>query len=117
MNFKDLDVWQNSFKLSVKIIKITKTFPSEEKFSLTSQINRSAVSIPSNIAEGHGRDSKQDCIRFLNISKGSANELETQIMIAKELRYIEEEITNPIIQEIHTILKQLTNLQKALKNR
>jgi four helix bundle protein len=75
-NYKDLKIWQKSFQLSVDIYRITQDFPDTEKFGLVSQMRRSAISIFSNIAEGHGRSSDKDFSRFLNISIGSTNELE-----------------------------------------
>ena len=83
--YKDLIVWQKSIKLVLEIYKITKEFPKEELYGLTSQMRRSAVSISSNIAEGRCRGTKKDFSQFLRISFGSGAELETQIIIAKEL--------------------------------
>lgn len=87
---KDLKVYQKAFDLSILIYKITKTFPKEELFGLTSQMKRCAVSIPSNIAEGKGRYSDGDYCRFLVIARGSLFELQTQLAIAQELDYLNE---------------------------
>ncbi len=87
-NFRDLEVWQSSVLFVKKIYIITGLFPKEEKFGLVSQINRCAVSIPSNIAEGSSQTSQKDFSRFLQISLGSAFEFETQIEIAKEIGFI-----------------------------
>lgn len=85
-SYKDLIVWQKSLKLALAIYKLTATFPKNELFGLTSQLRRAAVSVASNIAEGYQRKSKGEFLRFLLIALGSASELETQIMIAKELK-------------------------------
>ena len=89
-SYRDLIVWQKSIELVKKIYLITKVFPREEIFGLTSQMRRSSVSIPSNIAEGYGRHSTGDYIRFLHISVGSLYELQTQIEISFQLQYIIE---------------------------
>jgi four helix bundle protein len=84
-DFKKLNVWQKSMELVTSVYKISKEFPSEEKYGLTSHVTRSAVSIPSNVAEGSSRLSERDYFRFLEIALGSAFELETQLMIANNL--------------------------------
>ena len=89
-NYKELNIWQKSYELYLKIYKITAIFPNEERYGLTSQIRRSAVSIPSNIAEGYGRKTTLDYIRVLYISYGSVCELETQILLAGDLGFIEK---------------------------
>ena len=89
-SYRDLIVWQKSIELVKKIYLITQVFPREEIFGLTSQMRRSAVSIPSNIAEGYGRHSTGDYIRFLHISVGSLYELQTQVEISFQLKYIIE---------------------------
>lgn len=81
-NFKQLLVWQKGFRIAVECFKLIENFPKEEKFSLSNQITRAAVSIPSNIAEGSSRSSEKDYHRFLELSLGSAFELETQLLIA-----------------------------------
>ncbi len=104
-NYKELIVWQKSMNLVELVYKSTSLFPSEEKFGLTSQIRRSAVSIPSNIAEGAGRSSKNVFRNFLEISNGSINELKTQFEIAKRLNYMTKE-------ELKTILTLCNEVQK-----
>jgi len=88
-DYKELKVWQRSYQLCLDIYKITKEFPKEEQYSLTSQIRRAAVSVPSNIAEGYGRKTTADYIRFLYIAYGSNCELETQILLSGGLCYLE----------------------------
>lgn len=89
-NFRELKVWQNARQLVKDIYIASFNFPAEEKFGLTSQIRKSAVSIPSNIAEGSGRNTDKDFSNFINISLGSAFELETQIILAYDLEFIEK---------------------------
>ena len=89
-NYKDLKFWQNSYELCIEIYKISAKFPKEELYGLTSQIRRSVVSIPSNIAEGYGSKTTLDYIRMLYISYGSVCELETQILLAGDLGLIEK---------------------------
>jgi four helix bundle protein len=90
-NFKELQVWKNAIELAEFIYRLTTNFPREEKFGLTSQIQRCAVSIPSNIAEGAGRVSKKEFQHFISIAMGSAFELETQIFLASRFNYISAE--------------------------
>jgi four helix bundle protein len=93
-NFKELKVWKESMELARKIYKVTKLFPNEEKFGMTSQLRRCSVSIPSNIAEGCGRNSNKEFGHFLNISIGSSYELETQILLATDFEYLTIEQSN-----------------------
>ena len=87
-SYKNLIVWQKAFKLSLLVYKITKVFPKEELYALTSQIRRAAISIPSNIAEGYCRQRKLEYTQFLQIAFASGAEVETQLLIAKNLGYI-----------------------------
>lgn len=89
-NHKDLDVWKNSMDLVTDVYKLTKEFPAEERYGLSQQLRRSAVSIPSNIAEGAGRKHKKEFIHFLSIALGSLAECETQILIANKLNYMND---------------------------
>jgi four helix bundle protein len=111
-NFRDLEVWQSSVLFVKRIYIITGSFPNEEKFGLVSQINRCAVSIPSNIAEGCSRSSQKDFSRFLQISLGSAFELETQIEIAKEIGFVDVILHLEIISELNVIQKRIQSLKK-----
>ena len=89
---KDLIVWQKSILFAKEIYLATKKFPSEERFGLSSQLQRAAVSIPSNIAEGYGRGAKREIIHFLTIASGSASEIETQLIICESIGFIEKEL-------------------------
>ena len=97
-NFKELKIWQKGFDIAINCFKLTEDFPSEQKFALTSQINRSGVSIPSNIAEGSSRSSEKDYNRFLEISLGSCFELETQLLISQAIKYGDDTVRNKILQ-------------------
>ena len=113
---KELKVWQKSVELAVKVYEITRTFPSEEKYSLTNQINRCAVSIPSNIAEGAGRNNPKEFNNFLGIAAGSAYELQTQLIIANKVGYLSSEAVEQLEMSIVEIQKMIYNLQKTLNN-
>lgn len=112
---KDLDVWKFSVDLVTLIYELTSRFPKEEIFGLTNQIRRAAVSIPSNIAEGAARNSTKEFIHFLYISLGSQQEIDTQLLIARNLQYISEEQYNTINIKIETVGKLLNGLIKYLK--
>ena len=116
-NYKELRVWQKSYELCLKIYGIAPKFPTEEKYGLTSQIKRSAVSIPSNIAEGYGRKTTADYIRMLYIAYGSVCELETQILLAGDLDFIEKRQEDAILSDIAEIERMLKALIKSLENK
>jgi four helix bundle protein len=116
-NYKDLKVWQRSYELCIDIYKITKGFPKEETYGLTSQIRRSAVSVPSNIAEGYGRKTTSDYIRSLYIAYGSNCELETQILLSGDLGYIEAGELKKLQDGIGEVERMLKALIKALENK
>lgn len=113
-NYKELKVWQKSISIVAEVYKITSDFPKEEVYGLTSQMRRSAVSVPSNIAEGAGRVSPGDFKHFLNIARGSSFELETQLIIANELDYIENERFKELQLKLDEIQRMITGLQKSL---
>ncbi len=113
-NYKKLNVWISSISLVKNIYKLTKNFPKEELFVLTQQLRRAAISIPSNIAEGAGRNSNAQFKNFLQISIGSCYEAETQLIIAKELEYITEEELDIISKELDSVMKMNHNLQKTM---
>lgn len=114
-SYKELIVWQKSVEAAKQVYSISKIFPSSEKFGLTQQINRCAISIPSNIAEGYGRYHKKDFIRFLSIARGSLYEMQTQLILSEELDFVESsklEFINSLSVEID---KMLNKLIKSLK--
>jgi four helix bundle protein len=116
-NFRKLLIWQKSMELVTKIYKTTGKFLKEELFGITSQIRRSAISIPSNIAEGIGRDSNKECIRFLNISISSLFELQTQIEISYNIEYLTEEEFNTIYEDSREIERMLVSFMNKIKER
>ena len=115
--YKDLKVWQKSYKLCLEIYRITTKFPKEEKYGLTSQIRRSVVSIPSNIAEDYGRKTTKDYIRMLYVSYGSVCELETQILLAGDLDLIEKVELGTLKKDIAEIERMLKALIKSLESK
>lgn len=113
-NFLNLEIWKRSRILVKKIYQKSKHFPNDEKFGLTSQIRRAAVSVPSNIAEGCGRDTNPQLKNFLSIAIGSLCEVETQIYLSYDLEYISETDLNELIKEITQIRKMSQSFQKKL---
>jgi four helix bundle protein len=105
---KDLDAWRESIELVQAVYETTKAFPQEELYGLTNQLRRAAVSIPSNIAEGAARGSKKEFIQFLHIALGSLSEVETQLVIANRLGYVND--TNNMDQQLGTIRKLILGL-------
>ena len=112
-NFKNLKIWQKSRVLVKEVFLLTKEIPSEEKFGLTSQMLRCAYSIPSNIAEGSGRSSNKEFSRFLDISLGSAFELETQLILASDINYLSEEQ----LQRIQDLLQEIQKMIYSFKTK
>ncbi len=114
-DFRGLRVWEESHNLTLLIYKETKGFPKEELFSLTNQIRRAAISVPSNIAEGYGRETQKDYAHFLQIALGSANEVDYQLLLAKDLSYIENNQYLALNDKIDKIKRQLANLIKKVR--
>jgi four helix bundle protein len=114
-NFKELKIWQKGFNIAVNSFKPVSTFPKEEKFGISSQITRAAVSIPSNIAEGSSRSSEKDYNRFIEISLGSSFEAETQILIAEAVNYGDSELRKTILRDLDEEQKMLISFMKVLK--
>jgi four helix bundle protein len=113
-SFRDLIVWQKSMSLVTEIYSLTQGFPSSEIYALTSQVRRSAISIPSNIAEGYGRNSTGDYKRFLQIAAGSLFELQTQIEIALNLNYISKDIFDEFFEKTRELDRMLLSLIKKI---
>lgn len=116
-DFRELIVWQKSIDLVERVYQITNSFPKEEMFSLTSQIRRSAISIPSNVAEGFGRKSTLDYIHFLHISRGSLYELQTQLEISSRIKYLSESELKLVIEKCKEVAKMLNGLIVSLANK
>ncbi len=115
-SYRELIVWQKSIDLVAEVYDIVKFFPKEEIYALSSQVRRAAVSIPSNIAEGHNRNYDKEFVHFLCIARGSLGELETQLFIAKRLNYISEEQVNKLLTDCYEIGKMLNALIKKIKS-
>ena len=111
-NYRDLLAWQRAMDFVVLVYQITTSFPSDERFALTSQLRRSSVSVPSNVAEGEGRFSKADFKRFLSIAHGSLREAETQLMVASRLNYT----TQAKIQNALELAGEVGRLIRGLSN-
>ncbi len=114
---KDLEVWKRSIQMVTKIYKETTNFPKEELYGITSQIRRSAISVPSNISEGAGRNHTKEFIQFLHISMGSLAELETQLIIANNLDYLSNQVFDKLNTLLIEIRSQLSGLIKSLQKR
>ena len=115
-SYQDLILWQKAMDLAELIYKSTSGFPKEEIYGLTSQMRRSAVSIPSNIAEGRSRNTKGEFLQFLGISKGSLSELETQVLLSVRLNYLTVEQSEKILSLSSEVGKLITSFQLKLKN-
>ena len=113
-SYRDLIVWQKAMDLAVSVYRLTRTFPSSERFGLVSQIQRAAASVPSNIAEGHCRDTRGDYRRGISIAKGSVGELETRLELARRLEYLPDHLHQEIAGRVAEVGKILTALAKRL---
>lgn len=114
-DFQKLDVWKKAHSLTLQIYTMTNEFPEQEKFGLTSQIQRAVISVESNIAEGCGRDSNADLARFLHIASGSISEVKCQLILAKDLLFIERAYGKPIFKLACEVQKMLHGLIAKLK--
>ena len=115
-SFRDLRVWQAGIELVRIVYQLTSRFPRSETYGLASQMQRAAVSIPSNIAEGHARESTKEYLQHLSIAQASLAELETQLEIARQLNYISEADTAQLFEKISSLGRQLFALRNALMN-
>ncbi len=113
--FEELKIWQKAMDITENCYRATESFPKEEKYRLTSQLRRSAVSIPSNIAEGSGRNTNGEFMQFLGIANGSSYELLTQLYLSKRLDLLTEDKVRPIINEDLEVTKMNYSLQRTLK--
>lgn len=114
-SYRDLMVWQASIDLVEQVYCLTRHFPKQEMYGLSSQIQRAAVSIPSNIAEGHARDSTKEFLHHLSIGLGSLAELETQLILAERLYYLDKQILESVFSKTDKIGRMIRGLQRSLK--
>lgn len=115
-NYKELKIWQKSIDLVENVFQHIVKFPNSEKYGLIDQIKRSAISVPSNIAEGAGRNSSKEFRRFLSISKGSLNELNTQLIISNRLNFIDKDELYKLEEDITEIQKMIYKFNRSLEN-
>jgi len=116
-SYRDLQVWQDGMALAEICYRLTKTFPREELFAMSSQIRRSASSIPANIAEGHGRENTQSFIQYLRIAQGSLKELETHLLLAQRVGLLEENQLTVPIDQCTVLGKRIRSLIRSLQQR
>ena len=114
-DFRNLEVWRRSYELTLQVYQATRSMPAEEKYGLVSQMRRCSVSIPANIAEGCGRETKADLKRFLHIAMGSASELECQLLLAADLDFMNSDMANDLIKHLTTTKKMLNALIGRIK--
>jgi four helix bundle protein len=116
-SFRELEVWQVGMDLAVECYRVTKTFPREELFGMTSQIRRSAASIPANIAEGQGREHTKEFLNHLSISRGSLMELETHLLLSQRVDLITEPTLDPLMTLCERISRMTSRLQQSLQRK
>jgi four helix bundle protein len=115
--YRDLLVWQKAMDLAVELYRLTRTFPASERFGLISQIQRAGASIPSNIAEGHSRNTRGDYRRGISIARGSVGELETHLELARRLGYVQQDNYREFSERVAEIGRMLTTLSKRLSSK
>lgn len=113
-DFRQLKVWTKAYELALEVYRATQVFPAGERFGLTSQLRRAAVSIPSNIAEGSGRPGDGEMLRFLGIAMGSASEVECQLLLASDLGFLASNDTNNLLMRIGEIRRMLNALMSRI---
>ena len=116
-SYQDLRVWKEAMRLTVEVYKLTEMFPTHERYGLVSQLRRSAVSVPSNIAEGHARLSTRDYLRHISIAFGSLAELETQLHLSRELGLANDQTIGEILNCAASLGRQIRSLSKSLRQR
>jgi len=114
-SYRDLETWQTAMDLVAEIYGVTKSFPKDELYSLTSQLRRAAVSVPSNIAEGQGRDSTKEFLHHLSIAHGSLCEVETQLLIAQRLEYLTREESERLASLAASVGRLINGLSRSLR--
>ena len=115
-DFKKLLVWQRAMELAERVYELIRTFPTEERYAWSDQIRRAVISIPSNIAEGQGRDSKQEFLRFISIARGSLCELETQLLLAQKIGYVSEDNISQFLSQCAEISRMLRSLSNYISS-
>lgn len=116
-SYRDLQVWRLAIRFTKSVYRVTAGFPSDERFGLVSQVRRASVSVASNIAEGWGRGTSQDYVRFLRMARGSVYEVETQLEIASQLEFLDEESYREVIAEVNEAGRVLAGLLRSLEQR
>jgi four helix bundle protein len=116
MSYREQFIWKRGIQLSINCYKLTENFPKSELYGLTSQIRRASVSVPSNIAEGYGRRTQNEYIQFLHIALGSLRELDTQLIIAKEVKLATPELFYPVLEEVDRMQGILVSTIQKLKS-
>ncbi len=116
-SYRDLIVWQQAMDLAALVYNLTREFPKHEQYGLTSQLCRAAVSVPSNIAEGHARDSTKEYLHHVSFAMGSLAEVETQILLAERLGYLTSDAVNAAITKTAELGRRLRSLQQSLKSK
>lgn len=114
-DFRNIKAWHRAHGLTLQVYKITESFPKEELYGLTSQLRRAIISVPTNIAEGCGRDTDPELARFIDIAAGSASEVDYLLLLAKELSYLEKESYRNLFDELTMVRKMLTSLNKTIR--
>lgn len=114
--FRDLIAWQKAYALGLSIHRLTRTFPAEERFGLTSQLRRAGVSIASNIAEGYGRGGRPDYVRFLKMARGSLYEADTQLSFSLDFGYVQPDEHGPVMSQLQECERVLAGLIRALES-
>jgi four helix bundle protein len=113
-DFRKFKVWEKAHNFTLQVYRLTRNFPSDERFGLTAQLRRAAASVPTNIAEGCGRDSERELARFMSIAAGSASEVEYQLILACDLNYIQDETYGELHQQVNELKKMLNSFIKKL---
>lgn len=114
-DFHDMKVWQKAHQFVLAVYRVTASFPKDELYGLTNQIRRAAVSVAANIAEGRGRGSDADFARFMQMSMGSANELEYELLLARDLGYLTAELHNTLETDVREVKQMLASFLRKLK--
>ena len=116
-DFKELKVWNNAYALSLAIYEKSRSFPKEEIYGLTSQLRRAAVSVGANIAEGCGRRSDREFVRFLQIARGSASEMEHHLLLARDLKFLTAQVHQEFEKKVMEVQRMLTSLVTAIEKK